>query len=141
MPLDVVASVTVIDSDVIDSVWNIKNDTIIYDDVTVNVDDINIIRSIRMKNSGIINGAVNICPGCDVYIENAGLINATFYAPDGASVVQMVQSVLTVNMKYCYLGRMGCRCLDCVIWQLAQTGLLYLILNYYWILFMRVRLA
>ena len=90
VPLDVGASVTVIDSDVIDSVWNIKNDTIIYDDVTVNVDDINIIRSIRMKNSGIINGAVNICPGCDVYIENAGLINATFYAPDGASVVQMV---------------------------------------------------
>ena len=92
------AAVDYIGSDIRGDVWNIENNTVIADSVVVDVNQVNVINSLVLTNAGTINGRVNVCDGCDVYVQNTGNINAMFDATgDNSSVIQLVRNNADLN--------------------------------------------
>lgn len=92
------AAVDYIGSDIRGDVWNIENNTVIADSVVVDVNQVNIVNSLVLTNAGTINGRVNVCDGCDVYVQNTGNINAMFDATgDNSSVIQLVRNNADLN--------------------------------------------
>lgn len=70
--------------------YSITDDSVIYSGVTVNVDVLNIERSLELDNYGIFAGDVNVCAGCDFSVRNAGVMNADFNLGGLATVTQLV---------------------------------------------------
>lgn len=91
------ASVDFIGNNNFDPVWEVANDIYIPDSVVINVDDIKILNSVNIVNYGLVYGNVNVCPGCDVYIKNAGYVGANFSVPDDARVIQKIDDVTDIN--------------------------------------------
>ncbi len=81
---------------------NNKQDLIVRDDIVISntavVDNIYIQNSAIIDNYGTVNGYVEICPGCDINIKNAGTFNAVFDVPNSASVVQIIHDEGDINL-------------------------------------------
>lgn len=73
----------------------ITNDTVI--DASDFVYDMSINNSVNITNLGNISGFIEVMPGRDVYIQNSGTIDATFYIPNTSRVIQVIHGDSDLN--------------------------------------------
>lgn len=75
--------------------YMVFNNTVIADSVVV--DNLNVVNSAVITNNGVINGNIDVCKGCDLYIKNAGIINAEFGLPETSNIIQLIQNNSDIN--------------------------------------------
>ena len=75
--------------------YMVFNNTVIADSVVV--DNLNVVNSAVITNNGVINGNIDVCKGCDLYIKNAGIINADFNLPETSNIIQLIQNNSDIN--------------------------------------------
>jgi hypothetical protein len=81
-----------IDSVVSGPVWNVYQDVFISERAIVDVGRIDIAEPVYIENEGSISGNMFLCDICSVKIRNAGEINGRIYVPDGAGLVQVINT-------------------------------------------------
>lgn len=87
---------------------NLKNDTIIHDNVWFKPSIVNINMPIELLNHGYVDTEFVVCSHCEVKIKNYGDFKADFDLGTGATVVQVVSDVMDLkpivtNVKYTLL--------------------------------------
>lgn len=93
MPKYGVAAVDYINNDVTN--FLVFNNTVVGN--TAVVENMNVINSAVITNNGVISGNIDVCNGCDVYIENRGSITASFDVPETSNIVQLVRGDYDIN--------------------------------------------
>lgn len=81
----------------------LSNDTIIADGVNVKPNLLTITNSIVITNNGnLVPDTVNVYDGCDVYVENYGVVNTVFNLGNDAHLFQIISD--KDGMKTAYFG-------------------------------------
>lgn len=86
------AGVSYIDNDFSGDSLSISNDTIITDNATIDIDNLNIYETLFLGNNGEINANINICSGCHLYFKNSGYFSGTFNFGNGAALTQVISA-------------------------------------------------
>lgn len=82
----------------VDSI-DFAGDVVVGQNAVLDSGSINFVSSgtINVEEGAVIDGVVNVCDNCVVYVKNNGQINASYNLGTGASVVQIVDSVDSVQ--------------------------------------------
>lgn len=75
----------------------IVDDTVITDSVVVDVENINVMNTVLITNNGVLHGNVNVCDGCDIFIENNGDMDVDFNKLGYSSIIQLISDASSMN--------------------------------------------
>ena len=87
----------IVSSDVYGTAVSWGEDVVVADGVVIAPNQINITRSMRLENHGVLETDIVICDGCDLFVENTGQVATNFILGNGADVFHVITDVDTAT--------------------------------------------
>ena len=82
----------VIYSDIVGDVFTMRHDTVISENVLVDVGDIRVASMVYLENRGQIYGDISVCAECMLVMQNSGEFIGVINADRGSQVTQLISS-------------------------------------------------